>query len=55
MKENVIARITVRGWSKYSPEFRKTLADWMRKQADDLEREPEKYTSGLFVARYIEK
>ena len=52
MAEEAVARLTIREAGEWTEEGRKGVAEWLRAQADSLEKDGAKY-SGLFTARYI--
>lgn len=51
-KQMVTATVKVRGISDMTTARRKRVCDWLRKLADDIQREPEAFAR-TFVARYM--
>lgn len=53
MAEKSIARLVIHRAGEMSPYGREDIAQWLRKQAEQLERDGENY-SKVFTARYLE-
>ena len=51
-KEKSAAILTIKGAAKMSPEGRRAIAQWIKKQADALVKDGLLY-SGKFTARYL--
>lgn len=50
--EKAVAVITIKDAGEMTADGRKVIADWIRRQADDLERDGPEY-AGRFRARYM--
>jgi hypothetical protein len=52
-KINSAAIVTLKSPGKFTKRGARKIADWLRRQADDLEALHSKYTTGRFTARWI--
>lgn len=54
-KEKTVAKFTVFNAADMTPEMRKEIAHWMRREASFLIRYGRQFTHGWFTGRYIPK
>lgn len=54
MKDNVIARLTVQGIPTMSKTMRKTVVEWLRRHAAEIEKDYTQYTEKRFTAKVLQ-
>jgi hypothetical protein len=52
-KDKTAACLTIWGVGDMTPEGRKAITKWLRKQASWIDKYGDRFTTGRFVARYI--